>query len=99
MAHSRTGLNGRVSRESFIWPVCFAASPGGSLDAFGEDVSLSLHMPEPLTSENCKIGQRVRVIGAPERQGSVMTLPKEIEGRVSVRVDFDNGVRRTMRLD
>jgi superfamily II DNA or RNA helicase len=56
-------------------------------------------MPAPITPETCRIGLRVRVIGAPNRQGTVSTAPREIEGRLSVRVDFDDGARRTTRLD
>jgi superfamily II DNA or RNA helicase len=52
-----------------------------------------------MTSNDARIGSRVRVIGAPERQGSIATAPREVEGGWSVRVDFDDGARRSTRVD
>ena len=52
-----------------------------------------------MTPEQCTIGLRVRVIGAPERQGSIATEPYPIEGGWSVRVDFYGGGRLRTRLD
>lgn len=49
--------------------------------------------------ENAKSGTRVRVIGQPERTGSVSNEPREINGTWSVKVDFDDGVRRVTRLE
>ena len=51
-----------------------------------------------MTPEQCTIGLRVRVIGAPARQGSIATQPYEIEGGWSVHVDFDDGAHRSTRL-
>jgi superfamily II DNA or RNA helicase len=39
------------------------------------------------------------VIGAPERQGTVAALPRQIDDRWSVKVDFDDGARRSTPLD
>ena len=52
-----------------------------------------------MTPEEARVGLRVRVIGAPERQGSIATSPREIDGRWFVRVDFDDGARRNTPLD
>lgn len=52
-----------------------------------------------MTPEEARLGLRVRVIGAPERQGSIATAPRETEARWFVRVDFDDGARRNTPLD
>lgn len=52
-----------------------------------------------MTLETCKIGLRVRVIGAPERQGTIATTPRETDGRWFVRVDYDDGARRSTPID
>lgn len=52
-----------------------------------------------MTRDEARIGLRVRVIGAPERQGAIATEPKQFDGRWSARVDFDDGVRRSTPLD
>ena len=52
-----------------------------------------------MNPEEARVGLRVRVIGAPERQGSIAAVPREVEERWSVRVDFDDGVRRSTPLD
>src|SRR4051812_47847873 len=52
-----------------------------------------------MTPEACTLGLRVRVIGAPDRQGCIAALPREINGRWLVRVDFDDGARRKTPLD
>jgi len=49
--------------------------------------------------DSCKIGMRVRVIGAPERQGTVDGEPRNTEGRWFVRVNFDDGARRSTPLE
>jgi len=49
--------------------------------------------------ENCEPGLRVRVVGAPERQGTIVVRPREVDGRWFVRVDFDDGARRNTPLD
>ena len=52
-----------------------------------------------MTPEEARVGLRVRVIGAPERQGIIATAPREIDGRWFVRVDFEDGARRNTPLD
>ncbi len=52
-----------------------------------------------MTPEEAVVGLRVRVIGAPERQGRIATPPREIDGGWCARVDFDDGARRNTRLD
>jgi superfamily II DNA or RNA helicase len=52
-----------------------------------------------MTLEACRLGLRVRVIGAPERQGSIANEVQEIDGRYYVRVNFDDGARRMTPLD
>lgn len=45
-------------------------------------------------------GVRVRVVGAPERTGSIVSeAPREQDGVWSVRVLFDDGTRRMLRVD
>ncbi len=51
-----------------------------------------------MNPEDIRIGLRVRVIGAPQRQGTIATEPRLIEDRWYVRVDFDDGARRNTRL-
>jgi hypothetical protein len=52
-----------------------------------------------MTPDACNAGLRVRVIGAPERQGSIANDPREIDGRWFVRVNFDDGARRNTPVD
>ena len=52
-----------------------------------------------ISPQTCKPGLRVRVVGAPERQGTVAGEPKITEGRWYVRVNFDDGARRNTPLD
>jgi hypothetical protein len=52
-----------------------------------------------MTPEEAKPTTRVRVIGQPERTGSIISEPRDNNGTLSVRVDFDDGVRRVTRLD
>ena len=49
--------------------------------------------------DDVRVGSRVRVIGAPERQGSVAGEPRKIDDRWFVRVNFDDGARRNTPLD
>jgi superfamily II DNA or RNA helicase len=56
-------------------------------------------MPEPINPENVQTGTRIRVRGAPERQGTIVSLPHLVEGRCYVRVDFDQEGRRNTPLD
>jgi hypothetical protein len=55
--------------------------------------------PATITPDTCKLGLRVRVIGAPERQGTVAGEPYDIDGRRFVRVNFDDGARRATPLE
>lgn len=53
-----------------------------------------------MSPEEATVGVRVRVIGAPERTGSIVSdEPREQNGVWSVRVLFDDGIRRMLRLD
>ena len=52
-----------------------------------------------MTKEEAILQTRVRVIGHPERTGSIISEPRENNGTWSVRVDFDSGERRVTRLD
>lgn len=52
-----------------------------------------------ISPESCSLGLRVRVIGAPERQGSIAGQPRDTDGRWFVRVNFDDGARRNTPLD
>lgn len=52
-----------------------------------------------MTQEEAKLTTRVRVIGQPERTGSIISEPRDNNATLSVRVDFDDGVRRVTRLD
>jgi superfamily II DNA or RNA helicase len=53
-----------------------------------------------MNPEEASQGVRVRVLGAPERTGSIISEePREQSGVWSVRVLFDDGVRRMLRLD
>lgn len=52
-----------------------------------------------MTPEEAKSGTRIRVIGQPERTGSIISEPRENSGTWSVKIDFDDGVRRVTRLD
>jgi superfamily II DNA or RNA helicase len=58
-------------------------------------------MPSPvaISPETCNPGLRVRVIGAPERQGSIAGEPRIIDDRWFVRVEFDDGARRNTPLE
>lgn len=58
-------------------------------------------MPDslPITPATCNAGLRVRVIGAPQRQGTIASEPREIEGRWFARVDFDDGTRRNTPVE
>jgi len=52
-----------------------------------------------MTPEEATRGTRVRVIGAPERTGSIVSdEPREQDGVYSARVHFDSGGRSMMRL-
>lgn len=53
-----------------------------------------------MTPEQAKANVRIRVVGAPERTGSIIsTEPREQSGVWSVRVLFDDGTRRTCFLE
>jgi SNF2 family DNA or RNA helicase len=52
-----------------------------------------------MNQEESQIGLRVRVEGAPHRQGAIAAEPRLIDGRLYVRVDFDDGAQRNTRLD
>ena len=53
-----------------------------------------------MNPEEAKNGIRVRVVGAPERTGSIISnAPSEQDGVWSVRVLFDDGTRRMLRVD
>lgn len=56
-------------------------------------------MPELLNPEIVQIGTRIRVRGAPERQGTIVSAPQLVESRFYVRVDFDQEGRRNTPLD
>src|SRR6266566_6229743 len=58
-----------------------------------------MSLPSSLSSETCRLGLRVRVIGAAERQGSLAGEPRKIDDRWFVRVDFDDGARRNTPVD
>jgi len=52
-----------------------------------------------MQTEEATKGTRVRVIGAPERTGSIISVqPSEQNGVWSVRVLFDSGTRSTLRI-
>jgi superfamily II DNA or RNA helicase len=53
-----------------------------------------------MSPEEAISGARVRVIGSPERTGSIISdEPREQNGIWSVRILFDDGIRRMLRLD
>ncbi len=52
-----------------------------------------------MTEPEIQPGIRVRVIGAPERQGTIAGEPRLIDDRWFVRVDFDDGARRNTPLE
>ncbi|RFC50803.1 MAG: Superfamily II DNA or RNA helicase, SNF2 family [Verrucomicrobia bacterium] len=52
-----------------------------------------------MNPESVKIGMRVRVIGAPERQGTIASAPRTNDGRCFVKVDFDGGVRNNTPVE
>jgi superfamily II DNA or RNA helicase len=52
-----------------------------------------------MESRDIQIGLRIRVVGAPDRQGSVGANPQELDGRWYVRVNFDDGVRRNTPVE
>lgn len=53
----------------------------------------------PINPEEATKGLRVRVVGAPERTGSIVSdEPRDQNGVVSVRVLFDDGIRSVLRL-
>ncbi len=52
-----------------------------------------------MSPEEFTPGLRVRVVGAPDRHGSVVSAPNEMEGRWYVRVDFDEGARRSQPVE
>lgn len=52
-----------------------------------------------LSVDECTAGLRVRVIGAPERTGTIRLAPQLIDGRPYVRVEFDDGGRRNTPVD
>ena len=52
-----------------------------------------------MNPESVQIGMRVRVIGAPERQGTIASAPRTNDGRCFVKVDFDGGVRNNTPVE
>lgn len=58
-------------------------------------MSSCLSLPSRMNPDDIQPGMRVRVIGAPDRQGSVVAAPRDIDGRWYVRVSFDGVVRST----
>ena len=52
-----------------------------------------------MNPEDLQPGKRVRVIGAPDRQGSIGAIPQDVEGRWFVRVNFDDGARRNTPVE
>jgi SNF2 family DNA or RNA helicase len=52
-----------------------------------------------MNPDQVQISLRVRVEGAPQRQGAISAEPRLIEDRWFVRVDFDDGIQRNTRLD